>query len=223
MKQSAARSPQTGPVNTIAPAPSGAGIDVLVLTEDDFFLLAVRRVVTLPNRVWHATSESQAADLLVSTPCAVALLDYSLVRKELEAVATRLRQQFPDLGFVVAGEPDDEQRVTRHINSDAVQGFVVKAQVTQDLAGAIETGINRHLAARPMPIGLRPVLRSRLPIHSSKRPVRSRPSCRKRARLSRPDVTSIRRTITRRITTVVPSRSMPATPRLATAWCVSPK
>ena len=128
MKQSAARNLQAGPVNTIAPAPSGAGIDVLVLTEDDFFLLAVRRVVTLPNRVWHVTSESQAADMLVSTPCAVALLDYSLLRKDLEAVATRLRQQFPDLGFVVAGEPEDEQRVKRYINSDDVQGFVVKAR-----------------------------------------------------------------------------------------------
>ena len=166
MKQSAARSPQTGPVNTIAPAPSGAGIDVLVLTEDDFFLLAVRRVVTLPNRVWHATSESQAADLLVSTPCAVALLDYSLMRKELEAVATRLRQQFPDLGFVVAGEPEDEQRVTRHINSDAVQGFVVKAQVTQDLAGAIETGINRHLELKTEAALAAPAApRSRMPLY----------------------------------------------------------
>ena len=118
---------------------------MLVLTEDDFFLLAVRRVVTLPNRVWHATSESQAADMLVSTPCAVALLDFSMVRKELEAVATRLRQQFPDLGFVVAGDPEDRQRVTRYINSEDVQGFVLKAQVTQDLAGAIEAGINKHL------------------------------------------------------------------------------
>ncbi|HZF27437.1 MAG TPA: hypothetical protein VEZ88_14335, partial [Steroidobacteraceae bacterium] len=145
MTQSAARNLQAGPVNTIAPAPSGAGIDVLVLTEDDFFLLGVRRVVTLPNRVWHATSEAQAADMLVSTPCAVALLDYALVRKELEAVATRLRQQFPDLGFVVAGEPDDEARVMRYVNSEDVQGFVVKARVAELLASAIEVGINRHL------------------------------------------------------------------------------
>jgi TonB family protein len=168
VKQSAARSLQTGPVNTIAPAPSGAGIDVLVLTEDDLFLLAVRRVVTLPNRVWHATSERQAADMLVSTPCAVALLDYSLMRKELEAVATRLRQQFPDLGFVVAGEPEDEQRVTRHINSDAVQGFVVKDQVTQDLAGAIETGINRHLELKTEAALAAPAApRSRMPLYAA--------------------------------------------------------
>ena len=85
---------------------------MLVLTEDDFFLLGVRRVVTLPNRVWHATSEAQAADMLLSTPCAVALLDFALIRKELEAVARRLRQQFPDLGFVVTGEPEDEARVS---------------------------------------------------------------------------------------------------------------
>ena len=145
MKQSAARNLQAGPVNTIAPAPSGTGIDVLVLTEDDFFLLGVRRVVTLPNRVWHATSEAQAADMLLSTPCAVALLDFALVRTQLEAVTTRLRQQFPDLGFVVAGEPEDEARVTRYINSEDVQGFVVKAKAPQELAAALETGINKHL------------------------------------------------------------------------------
>ena len=145
MKPSAARNLQSGPVTTIAPAPSGAGIDVLVLTEDDFFLLGVRRVVTLPNRVWHATSEAQAADMLLSTPCAVALLDFALIRKELEAVARRLRQQFPDLGFVVTGEPEDEARVQRYINSEDVQGFVVKAKAPEELAAALEVGINKHL------------------------------------------------------------------------------
>jgi TonB family protein len=95
--------------------------------------------------VWHATSEAQAADMLLSTPCAVALVDYTLVRKDLEAVTTRLRQQFPDLGFVVAGEPEDESRVMRYINSEDVQGFAVKANVAEGLAPALEAGINRHL------------------------------------------------------------------------------
>ena len=167
MKPSAARNLQSGPVNTIAPAPSGAGIDVLVLTEDDFFLLAVRRVVTLPNRVWHATSESQAADMLLQTPCAVALLDYALVRKDLEAVARRLAQQFPDLGFVVAGEPDDEQRVMRYINSEDVQGFVVKAKTTELLASALEMGINRHLELKTEAAVAAPSSgKSRMPLHA---------------------------------------------------------
>lgn len=168
MKQSAAHNLPAGPVKTIAPAPSGAGIDVLVLTEDDFFLLAVRRVVTLPNRVWHVTSENQAADMLVSTPCAVALLDYSLLRKDLEAVATRLRQQFPDLGFVVAGEPEDGQRVKRYINSDDVQGFVVKAEVIQDLAGVIEAGIDRHLELKTEAALAAPgAPRNRMPLYAA--------------------------------------------------------
>jgi TonB family protein len=167
VKQSAARNLQSGPVNTIAPAPSGAGIDVLVLTEDDLFLLGVRRVVTLPNRTWHATSESQAADMLLSTPCAVALLDYSLVHKDLEAVARRLRQQFPDLGFVVAGEPEDEQRVTRYINAEEVQGFVLKAEVTQDLAGAIEAAINKHLELKSEAALAAPIPpRNRIPLYA---------------------------------------------------------
>ena len=79
MKNTAARSVRTEQVNTIAPAPSGAAAEILALTEDDFFLLAVRQVVTLPNRVWHATSDSQAADMLMSTPCAVVIIDVALV------------------------------------------------------------------------------------------------------------------------------------------------
>ena len=145
VKPSAATALRSTQVNTVAPAPSGAGIDVLTVTEDDFFLLAVRRVVTLPNRVWHATSESQAAEMLLSSPCAVALIDLALVQSQLEAVMTRLRQQFPDLGFVAAGEPDEQTRLTRFLHSGDLQGFIAKADVAERLAAVLEAGINRHL------------------------------------------------------------------------------
>ncbi len=145
MKHSAARALRSTQVTTVAPAPSGAGIDVLVVTEDDFFLLAVRRVVTLPNRVWHATSEAQAAEMLLSSPCAVALIDLALVQSQLEAVMTRLRQQFPDLGFVAAGEPEEQTRLTRFLHSGDLQGFIAKADVAEKLAPVLEAGINRHL------------------------------------------------------------------------------
>ncbi|HEY4646912.1 MAG TPA: energy transducer TonB [Steroidobacteraceae bacterium] len=145
MKNSAARTLRATAVNTIAPAPSGAGTDILAVTEDDFFLLAVRRVVTLPNRVWHATSDSQAADMLVSSPCAVAVIDMALVQTQLEAVITRLNEQFPDLGFVAAGEPGDEARVTGLINHGELQGFIAKAQTAETLAAVLESAINRHL------------------------------------------------------------------------------
>lgn len=148
MKQRAARNSRPEQVTTIAPAPSGAGADILVLTEDDFFLLAVRRVVTLPNRVWHATSDSQAVDMLMSKPCAVVLVDVALVRSDLEAVVTRLRQQLPELGFVIAGGPADERQVEDLVDSGAVQGFVKKSEVTANLAPVLEAGINRHLELR---------------------------------------------------------------------------
>jgi TonB family protein len=145
VKHSAAKALRSTQVNTIAPAPSGAGIDVLVLTEDDFFLLAVRRVVTLPNRVWHATSETQAADMLLSSPSAVALIDLALVHNQLEQVMTRLRQVLPDLGFVAAGEPEEQTRLTRFLHSGELQGFIAKADAAEKLAGVLEAGINRHL------------------------------------------------------------------------------
>ena len=145
MKPSAAKALRSTQINTIAPAPSGAGIDVLVLTEDDFFLLAVRRVVTLPNRVWHATSETQAADMLLSSPCAVALIDLALVQNQLEQVMTRLREVLPDLGFVAAGEPEEQTRLTRFLHHDELQGFIAKADAAEKLAVVLEAGINRHL------------------------------------------------------------------------------
>ena len=144
MKNSAARNLRAEQVNTIAPAPSGKGAEILALTEDDYFLLAVRRVVTLPNRVWHATSDAQAADMLMSTPCAVVLVDLGLVGN-LQDVVTRLRQQLPELGFVIAGEPQDRSRVAELIDSGDVQGFVLKSEAATNLAGVLETGINRHL------------------------------------------------------------------------------
>ncbi len=145
MKHSAAQTLRSTLVNTITPAPSGAGTDILAVTEDDFFLLAVRRVVTLPNRVWHATSDSQAADMLLSSPCAVALIDLALVQSRLEAVITGLRQQFPDLGFVAVGEPEEQARITRFLHGGELQGFVAKAEAAAKLAQALEAGIDRHL------------------------------------------------------------------------------
>jgi TonB family protein len=150
VKHSAAKALRSTQVNTIAPAPSGVGIDVLTVTEDDFFLLAVRRVVTLPNRVWHATSESQAAEMLLSSPCAVALIDLALVQAQLEAVMTRLREQFPDLGFVAAGEPEEQTRLTRFLHSGELQGFIAKADVSEKLAAVLEAGINRHLELKSL-------------------------------------------------------------------------
>jgi len=145
VKNSAARALRSTQVNTVAPAPSGAGTDILAVTEDDFFLLAVRRVVTLPNRVWHATSDSQAADMLMSSPCAVALIDLALVQSQLEAVISRLSQQFPDMSFVAAGEPEDQARVTGLVNHGELQGFIAKANTSESLAQVLESGINRHL------------------------------------------------------------------------------
>jgi TonB family protein len=145
VKQSAVRAARKEQVVTIAPAPSGAGAEILALTEDDFFLLAVRRVVTLPNRVWHATSDSQAVDMLMQTPYAVVLVDAALVANQLEQVITRLKQQLPDLGFVVAGDLEHRAAAQALVDSELVEGFVVKEEAAERLAGVLEAGINRHL------------------------------------------------------------------------------
>ena len=104
MNTPAAQSLDASRFTTLPPAPSGVGREILTLTEYDFFLLDVRRVVLLPNRVWHATSEAQAADLLLSTPCAVAIVDINLLTLQTAPVIARLAQQFPDLSFVVTGD-----------------------------------------------------------------------------------------------------------------------
>jgi protein TonB len=145
VKQSAVRAARREQVVTIAPAPSGAGAEILALTEDDFFLLAVRRVVTLPNRVWHATSDAQAADMLMQTPYAVVLIDAALVTNQLAQVVTKLKQQLPDLGFVVAGDSEHRASAQALVDDELVEGFVLKEEATERLAGVLEAGINRHL------------------------------------------------------------------------------
>lgn len=145
MKNSAAPATRSTQISAISPDLPGAGTDILAVTEDDFFLQAVRHVVTLPNRVWHATSELQAADMLMSSPCAVALIDLALVQSRLEAVASSLNEQFPDLCFVAAGEPEDQVRVAGLIRHGKLQGFIAKANTAESLAQMLETGIKRHL------------------------------------------------------------------------------
>lgn len=145
MKNSAAPVSRSAQISTTASNLPGAGTDILTVTEDDHFLLAVRRVVTLPNRVWHATSDLQAADMLVSSPCAVALIDLALVQSQLEAIVSRLSEQFPDLCFVAAGEPEDQVRVAGLIRHGKLQGFIAKANTAESLAQMLASGVNRHL------------------------------------------------------------------------------
>ncbi len=148
MNSNTAKARNLDAVVPLPPAPSGAGVDVLVLTEDDFFLLAVRKVVALPNRIWHATSETQAADLLISTPCAVALLDTGLMQSNLPATIARLHQQFPDLAFVLAGEAQDEAPAAPLLESGQVRAFVIKQYAGRRLGPALQTGVDCHLDLR---------------------------------------------------------------------------
>jgi len=135
--------PAPAPVS-LAPAPSGAGVDILALTEDDLFLLTARKVVKLPNRLWHATSDTQAADILMSTPCAAVLVDIELMQSQLPATVKGLRQQFPDLAFVVTGDAAHENEVAPLIHGGDVQGFIAKENATRQLAAALQLGVDRH-------------------------------------------------------------------------------
>jgi protein TonB len=151
---------QPGDVTTELRLPGagvGAGIALAVLSVDDALLDTVEQVVSADHAISICQGEGELADLVLSSSCGVALIDAAAVTSRLDELATRLRQQFPDLVLVVAGDAGHQGMLAAQIAGSEVYRFLHKPVSAQRVRLFVDAALRRHdeehalLALTPAP------------------------------------------------------------------------
>ena len=105
---------------------SNAGVDLVLLSDENAIFETVRNAVHDPNSVWRAGSADEAMDLLVSGRCGVLVVDLGTLTEEPTGLVEQVGRQFPDVVVVAAGRQGDESRLAGMISEGLVYRFMHK-------------------------------------------------------------------------------------------------
>lgn len=131
----------------IAPDAGGRGVDVLVLTKDEEFLVTIRDSSRGLHNVHHATTPMQAEEIAKNQKVGVLVTDAAMVGSNIEVLTQRLRVVVPRLVAVVAGRRDDGEMLMDLINRGQVYRFLLKPVSPGRARLAIEASVKYHLEA----------------------------------------------------------------------------
>jgi TonB family protein len=122
----------------------GAGIGLVVLSKDDGLIDTLERVVTADHAITLCISAEELAEQIVAGRGGVALVDAAASTESLPNLARRLRQQFPDLVLVVAGDARHQGELAAQIASGEVYRFLHKPVSEQRVRLFVEAAMRRH-------------------------------------------------------------------------------
>lgn len=122
----------------------GAGIGLVVLSKDDGLIDTLERVVTSDHAITLCISEDVLAEQILAGRGGVALVDAAASAESLAGLTQRLRQQFPDLVLVVAGNAQHQGELAAQIASGEVYRFLHKPVSEQRVRLFIEAAMRRH-------------------------------------------------------------------------------
>lgn len=122
----------------------GAGIGLVVLSQDDGLIATLESVVTSDHAIAICSTEHELAEQIVAGRCGVALVDAATISGSLAELTRRLRLQFPDLVLVVAGGANDQGLLAAQIASGDVYRFLHKPVSAQRVRLFVEAALRRH-------------------------------------------------------------------------------
>jgi hypothetical protein len=164
------------PVPEPSPATAVQAADTLVRAEPlvvvlsvDLALLQSMDEARFAGHFIGVASLERFVDQLVSGSVAVAVVDCSLVPEPTGQFMLRLRDQFPCLALIAAGDSTDQSSISGLIADGTVCRFVHKPASGQRLGLFIEAGLRRHavlLREQPAPAPASPVPAARSPRRS---------------------------------------------------------
>ncbi|HJS21605.1 MAG TPA: energy transducer TonB [Steroidobacteraceae bacterium] len=123
-------------------------VEVLALTPDASLLAILREAAGRDQRIWHATTREQTAELIMSGQVGVVIVDALAIDGDCPAYCDQLRFQFPDLVLVVAGTTEDQTELVKHITSGDVYRFLHKPVSPPRARHAIDAAMRRHIEGR---------------------------------------------------------------------------
>jgi hypothetical protein len=164
------------PVPEPSPATAVPVADALVRAEPlvvvlsvDLALLQSMDEARFAGHFIGVASLERFVDQLVSGSVAVAVVDCSLVPEPTGEFMVRLRDQFPSLALIAAGDGTDQSSISGLIADGTVCRFVHKPASGQRMGLFIEAGLRRHavlLREQPAPAPAMPVPAARSPQRS---------------------------------------------------------
>ena len=123
-------------------------VEVLALTPDANLLAILREAAGREQRIWHAATREQTAELIMSGQVGVVVIDSLATDGDLSAYCDRLRRQFPDLILIVAGTTEDQNELVKHITAGDVYRFLHKPVSPPRARHAIDASIRHHIEGR---------------------------------------------------------------------------
>lgn len=123
-------------------------VEVLALTPDADLLAILREATGREQRIWHAATREQAAELIMSGQVGVMVIDTLTTGEDCAVFCDQLRAQFPDLVLVVAGTAADQSELVKYITSGDVYRFLHKPVSPPRARHAIDAAIRHFIEGR---------------------------------------------------------------------------
>jgi protein TonB len=164
---------EANPQGPTSAPPGGASASegLIVLTHDTQLLETLRRVAT-DHAVHVVGAEADLAAHLVQDHGGVAIIDAAATASPLGPFTRRLKEQFPDLVMVVAGEASDQAAITTGITDGTVYRFLHKPVSEQRVGLFVAAAWRRHGEEHAGIVGLsRTQSVKSLPAHRSRAPL----------------------------------------------------
>jgi DNA-binding response OmpR family regulator len=123
-------------------------VELVVLTGDAAFLQTLREAVGGARRLWHVPSSEKVGDLLVAGEVGILVLDAQALQNPPAGVIAYIKNQFPDLVVVLAGDRDVENSVAGLISDGTIYRFIHKPMSPGRAKMFIEAAVKRHADQR---------------------------------------------------------------------------
>jgi protein TonB len=123
-------------------------VELVVLTGDGAFLQTLREALGGSRRLWHVPSSDKVGDLLVAGEVGILVLDSQALQNPPAGVITYIKNQFPDLVVVLAGDRDVENSVAPLISDGTIYRFIHKPMSPGRAKLFVEAAVKRHADQR---------------------------------------------------------------------------
>ena len=122
----------------------GAGIGLAVLSRDELLLNALDEAVTSDHAIEYCGNEVDLASHVLAGRAGVALLDVEAVNGNVSDIARQLRDQFPDLVLIAAGQHEHQGLLAPLLTAGTVYRFLHKPVSTPRVRQFVEAALRRH-------------------------------------------------------------------------------
>lgn len=156
----------------VIPSLGGNQVGVLVLTKDQEFLATIRDSARGLHNVYHASTPTQAEDVVKGHKVGILVTDAAMVGSNIEALTQNLRRSTPRLVAVVAGRRDDGEMLMDLINRGQVYRFLLKPVSPGRARLAIEASVKHHMEAADSAFKSKPIAK---PVAATPAPAKPAP------------------------------------------------